>query len=111
LETREIVSRREVIEYAVGHCERLRSTAADDDIERRAAVDLASRPAGDRSDATLEQRADVATVRRAMAKLLPTFREAVALRDIHELSNQEIAQRRHLPEGTVKSRISRGRKS
>jgi RNA polymerase sigma-70 factor, ECF subfamily len=66
---------------------------------------LVSRP-----DATLEQRADVAMVRQALAKLPPTYREAVALRDIHELSYEDIAQRLQLPEGTVKSRINRGRK-
>ena len=31
------------------------------------------------------------------------------LRDIQELSYQEIAEQLHLPEGTVKSRINRGR--
>jgi len=45
-----------------------------------------------------------------MAKLLPTYREAVTLRDIHELSYEEIALRLRLPEGTVKSRINRGRR-
>jgi RNA polymerase sigma-70 factor, ECF subfamily len=67
--------------------------------------DLLSRP-----DATLEQHAEVAIVRRALAKLPPAYREAVALRDIHELSYEEIAQRLQLPDGTVKSRINRGRK-
>jgi RNA polymerase sigma-70 factor, ECF subfamily len=33
----------------------------------------------------------------------------VMLRDIQEFSYQEIAQTLHLPEGTVKSRINRGR--
>jgi RNA polymerase sigma-70 factor (ECF subfamily) len=67
--------------------------------------ELVSRP-----DAALEQRAEVAMVRQAMAKLPPTYREAVALRDIHELSYEEIALRLQLPEGTVKSRINRGRR-
>jgi RNA polymerase sigma-70 factor (ECF subfamily) len=63
-----------------------------------------------RPDATLEQRDQVAMVRRALARLPPTYRAAVALRDIHELSYEAIAQRLQLPEGTVKSRINRGRK-
>ena len=67
--------------------------------------DLWSRP-----DATLEQRDDISMVRRALAKLPPTFREPVALRDIHELSYEQIASRLQLPEGTVKSRINRGRR-
>jgi RNA polymerase sigma-70 factor, ECF subfamily len=67
--------------------------------------DLLSRP-----DATLEQRDDISMVRRALAKLSPTFREPVALRDIHELSYEQIAKRLQLPEGTVKSRINRGRR-
>lgn len=67
--------------------------------------ELVSRP-----DATLEQREEVAIVRRALAKLPPTYREAVALRDIHELSYEQIAERLQLAEGTVKSRINRGRK-
>jgi len=33
----------------------------------------------------------------------------VLMRDIQELSYQEIAERLRLPEGTVKSRINRGR--
>ncbi len=67
--------------------------------------ELVSRP-----DATLEQRDQVAMVRRALAKLPPMYREAVALRDVHDLSYEEIAHRLQLPEGTVKSRSNRGRK-
>jgi RNA polymerase sigma-70 factor, ECF subfamily len=67
--------------------------------------ELVSRP-----DATIEQREQIAMVRQALAKLPPTHREAVALRDIHELSYEQIAERLQLAEGTVKSRINRGRK-
>ena len=63
-----------------------------------------------RPDATLEQRDQIALVRRAMSSLPPAYREAVTLRDIHELSYEEIADRLQLAEGTVKSRISRGRR-
>jgi RNA polymerase sigma-70 factor (ECF subfamily) len=48
-------------------------------------------------------------IRTALAALPPALREAVVLRDLQEFSYQEIADRLHLPEGTVKSRINRGR--
>src|ERR687898_1746279 len=57
----------------------------------------------------LEQRDRVELLRKAMAELPPTLREAVIKRDIQELSYQEIADQLGLPEGTVKSRINRGR--
>jgi RNA polymerase sigma-70 factor (ECF subfamily) len=59
--------------------------------------------------AALEQRDRVELLKRALDELPPTLRSAVLLRDIQELSYQEIADRLHLPEGTVKSRINRGR--
>ncbi|MFQ5789292.1 MAG: RNA polymerase sigma factor [Acidobacteriota bacterium] len=46
---------------------------------------------------------------RALEMLPSKLREAVMLRDIHGLTYQEIVGRLGLPEGTVKSRINRGR--
>ena len=60
--------------------------------------------------AALEQRDLAALLRQALQALPPSLRTAVLLRDIQELSYQEIADRLRLPEGTVKSRINRGRK-
>src|SRR5262245_14604158 len=48
-------------------------------------------------------------LRQALQTLPVTLRTAVVLRDLQELSYQEIADRLGLPEGTVKSRINRGR--
>ena len=48
-------------------------------------------------------------IRQALAELPPTLRQAVTLRDLQEFSYQEIADQLGLPEGTVKSRINRGR--
>ena len=50
-----------------------------------------------------------ALLRIALETLPSTLRTAVVLRDLQELSYQEIADRLRLPEGTVKSRINRGR--
>ena len=57
----------------------------------------------------LEQQDRVELLRKAMAELPPSLREAVVKRDIQEFSYQEIAAQLNLPEGTVKSRINRGR--
>ena len=59
--------------------------------------------------ATLEQRDRVSLLKQALATLPETLRTAVVLRDLQELSYQEIADRLQLAEGTVKSRINRGR--
>jgi RNA polymerase sigma-70 factor (ECF subfamily) len=67
----------------------------------------ASRDAGPYKE--LEHNDQRMILRRALEQLPPTLRSAVMLRDIRELSYQEIAERLGLPEGTVKSRINRGR--
>ncbi len=74
------------------------------------AADLS--PVAPNTDPTMRlERADRrALLRRAMSALAPTLRTAVLLRDIQELSYHEIAERLTLPEGTVKSRINRGRR-
>ncbi|HSO74265.1 MAG TPA: sigma-70 family RNA polymerase sigma factor [Blastocatellia bacterium] len=53
-----------------------------------------------------ERRVQVIT---AIHKLSPDLRECVILRDIEELTYQEIVDLLKIPEGTVKSRINRGR--
>lgn len=45
----------------------------------------------------------------ALARLAPEFRVAVVLRDLCELSYDEIAEILGVPAGTVRSRIARGR--
>lgn len=48
-------------------------------------------------------------VQAALAQVSPELREAVILRDLQDLDYREIATVLRVPEGTVKSRISRGR--
>jgi RNA polymerase sigma-70 factor (ECF subfamily) len=61
------------------------------------------------ADARVERQDRIALLRDALKALSPTLRAAVLLRDIHELSYQEIAEQLGIAEGTVKSRINRGR--
>ena len=48
-------------------------------------------------------------VHEALQKLSPELREAVILRDLQDMDYREIAAVLNVPEGTVKSRINRGR--
>jgi len=59
--------------------------------------------------AAIEQQDRVLLLREALGALPESLRKAVLMRDIQELTYQEIADKLHLPEGTVKSRINRGR--
>ena len=48
-------------------------------------------------------------VKHAIAQIEPDFREVLILRDVEDLSYEEIAAVTGLPDGTVKSRIHRAR--
>jgi RNA polymerase sigma-70 factor (ECF subfamily) len=52
---------------------------------------------------------DTATIRRLVAELPEPFREAIVLREMNNLSYQEIAQVAGVPVGTVMSRLARAR--
>lgn len=64
------------------------------------------RPPPDASVASLETRQ---MVHQALQKLSPDLREALILRDLQDMDYKEIAVALKVPEGTVKSRINRGR--
>jgi len=52
---------------------------------------------------------DSATIRRLVTELPAPFREAIVLREINDLSYQEIAEVAGVPVGTVMSRLARAR--
>ena len=60
-------------------------------------------------DAGVQSRETREAVHAALQKLSPDLREAVILRDLQDLDYREIAVVLKVPEGTVKSRINRGR--
>jgi RNA polymerase sigma factor (sigma-70 family) len=59
--------------------------------------------------ADVESRERRELLQRGLDKLSPDLREAVVLRDLNDLDYDEIAQVLGVPQGTVKSRINRGR--
>lgn len=60
-------------------------------------------------DARVQSRETSEAVHEALQKLSPELREAVILRDLQDMDYREIAAVLKVPEGTVKSRINRGR--
>ncbi|MBI1740490.1 MAG: sigma-70 family RNA polymerase sigma factor [Candidatus Koribacter versatilis] len=60
-------------------------------------------------DAQVQSRETREAVHQALQKLSPELREAVILRDLQDMDYREIAGALKVPEGTVKSRINRGR--
>jgi RNA polymerase sigma-70 factor (ECF subfamily) len=62
-----------------------------------------------RADSMLAGREASEMLQAGLQKLSPELREAVILRDLEELEYKEIANVLSVPEGTVKSRINRGR--
>jgi RNA polymerase sigma-70 factor (ECF subfamily) len=77
-------------------------------VEDLVAFDLAPASSGNPYRA-LEDQDRSSLLRRGLDLLPDKLREAVVLRDLQGLSYQEMADRLRLPEGTVKSRINRGR--
>jgi RNA polymerase sigma-70 factor (ECF subfamily) len=71
-------------------------------IEERAAT--SARPEG-----LLAGREASEMLQAALQRLSPDLREAVILRDLQEMEYREIADVLKVPEGTVKSRLNRGR--
>lgn len=60
-------------------------------------------------DEELHQNLSLQKLEKALASLQCEFRNVVILRDIEQLSYEEISEKLNVPMGTVKSRINRGR--
>jgi RNA polymerase sigma-70 factor (ECF subfamily) len=103
------VSRNLLIDhYRQSKDERLTvSTSADEDQEQSLLDTLQTRTPS--PEVEMDRLERVVTLRKGLSKLSPELREAVILRDIEELSYQEIGAILGIPDGTVKSRINRGR--
>jgi RNA polymerase sigma-70 factor, ECF subfamily len=66
-------------------------------------------PAAIDADALLQTRSDLRRLDRLIEALAPTLREAIVLRELHELDYRQIAEITGVPIGTVMSRLHRAR--
>jgi len=85
----------------------LDSTASEHEDSQPLSAQIADRGAA--PDRAVESRETREMVHLALQKLSPELREAVILRDLQDMDYREIATALRVPEGTVKSRINRGR--
>lgn len=93
----------------IDHYRRTKLDRATDSIEEQLPM-LEERTAMiSRTDGMVAGREASELLQGALQKLSPELRETVILRDLEELEYREIAHVLNVPEGTVKSRLNRGR--
>jgi RNA polymerase sigma-70 factor (ECF subfamily) len=93
----------------IDHYRRSKLERATDSIETQLPMLEETQAMSGRADGLLAGREASEALQGALQKLSPELRETVILRDLEELEYREIAQVLHVPEGTVKSRLNRGR--
>ena len=94
----------------IDHYRRTRQERVTDSIEEQLPmIEEAGATASVRPDHAVAGREASEILQATLQKLSPDLREAVILRDLQEMEYREIAEVLGIPEGTVKSRINRGR--
>jgi RNA polymerase sigma-70 factor (ECF subfamily) len=92
----------------IDHYRRTKRDRITDSLEDAPQVETRAAPGRLPDQATLDTELSE-QVQKALAKVSPELREAVILRDLQGLEYAEIQKVLGVPEGTVKSRINRGR--
>ena len=94
----------------IDHYRRTRQERVTDSIEEQLPMlEEEGAAASARPDHAVAGREASEILQATLQKLSPDLREAVILRDLQEMEYREIADVLQIPEGTVKSRINRGR--
>jgi RNA polymerase sigma-70 factor (ECF subfamily) len=93
----------------IDHYRRSRMDRATESIEDQVKMLEETTAVLSRTDGMLAGREASEVLQAGLQKLSPELRETVILRDLEELEYREIAQVLNVPEGTVKSRLNRGR--
>ncbi len=93
----------------IDHYRRTRSERTTDSIEDQLPMLEEKTVSLGHADSVLAGREASEVLQMALRRLSPELRETVVLRDLQEMEYREIAQVLNVPEGTVKSRLNRGR--
>ena len=93
----------------IDHYRRTRQERVTDSIEEQLPMLEENMAASARPEGLVAGREASEILQAALQKLSPELRETVILRDLQEMEYREIAQVLNVPEGTVKSRLNRGR--
>jgi RNA polymerase sigma-70 factor (ECF subfamily) len=93
----------------IDHYRASKADRATDSIEERLPMIEESTAMSGRTDGMLAGREASELLQAGLQKLSPELRETVILRDLEEMEYREIADVLQIPEGTVKSRLNRGR--
>ncbi len=93
----------------VDHYRRTKQDRVTDTIDEKLGILEEKSGQYSRTEGLLAARQAGELLRAALQKLSPELRETVILRDLEELEYREIAKVLNVPEGTVKSRLNRGR--
>ena len=95
--------------HLVDHYRRTKKDRATSSLDDEMGQVEAKPSPGDGPMGSVESREQRELVQEGLSKLSPDLRESVILRDLQDLDYAEIAGILRVPEGTVKSRINRGR--
>ena len=93
----------------IDHYRRTKLDRSTDSIEEQLPMLEEKTAMSARTDGLVAGREASELLQAGLQKLSPELRETVILRDLEELEYREIAQVLNVPEGTVKSRLNRGR--
>jgi RNA polymerase sigma-70 factor (ECF subfamily) len=93
----------------IDHYRRTRQDRSTDSIEEQLPMIEERAATSARPEGLLAGREASEILQTALQRLSPDLREAVILRDLQEMEYREIAEVLKVPEGTVKSRLNRGR--
>jgi len=93
----------------IDHYRRTRNERVTDSIEEQLPRVEEGFVAVSRPDTALAGREASELLQGALAKLSPELRETIILRDLQDMEYREISEILGIPEGTVKSRLNRGR--